>query len=185
MRCWVAFAAILVCLTMPAARAQDKGTNPYRQAKVGDYAVFKTTVKQMGASVEGSSKQTVVEKNDKELTLRVVTTQMGREIPLPDVKIDLTRTYDVYDLATLGRRNPQARFEKTGDGKEQLKVGAKTLDCTWVKGKLSYEVMGNKIESEVTIWLSASAPLSGLVKMHTRSNLNEMTLELVEPGNAK
>jgi hypothetical protein len=185
MKWCVSAAVFLALLAASAAPAQEKGTNPYRNAKVGDYAVFKTTLKQMGRTVEGASKQVVAEKTDKEVTARMTTTQMGRTIPLPDLKIDLTKNYEPYDLATLAQRNPTAKFEKTADGKEKLKVGDRTLDCDWIKGKLTYEVNQMKLESEVTIWMSKAAPLGGMVKMTTRSNVNEMTLELVEFGNAK
>jgi hypothetical protein len=184
MKWCVPCAVVLGCALLPA-RAQDKGANQYRDAKVGDYAVYKAVVKVMGTSAEVVSKQVVAEKTEKEATVKVTSTRMGMPIPVPDLKVDLTKPFAPQDFAATAQRTGMGTFEKTGDGKEKVKIGEKTYDCDMVKGKLSFEVMGRKIETEVKVWTSRSAPLSGLVRMESKSAQTEMVLELTESGTEK
>ena len=176
-------AAVVFCLAVLSAPAQDKDANPFRNAKVGDFVAYKMTTKVMDKAIEGTMRQSVSEKNDKELTLKMVVSVMGMTFPAPDTKIDLTKPYDPTALAMQG--NPKGKFEKTGDGKEKIKVGDKTYDCEWIKGKVTADTGAIKIESEVKLWTSKAVPLTGLVKMEMKSNVADVTMTLTKSGNEK
>ena len=73
-------AAVVFSLAGLSAPAQDKDANPFRNAKVGDFVAYKMTTKVMDKAIEGTMRQSVSEKNDKELTLKMVVSVMGVEI---------------------------------------------------------------------------------------------------------
>jgi hypothetical protein len=90
----------------------------------------------------------------------------------------------------LPRLNPQGwrraeNWKRTGGGKEKVKVGDKTYDCTWFSGKGVVEVLGDKIESEIKVWVDKSVPFGGLVRMETKSGLTTIRMEITESGSAK
>src|SRR5687768_11135382 len=93
-------AAVLVAAVaqFPARAADDE--NPYKKAKVGDFATYKSSTKISGGlSAEGVLTQTIVAKDDKEATVKTsgkVLAGTGQEIPLPDQdhKIDLSKPFD-------------------------------------------------------------------------------------------
>src|SRR6478672_10808346 len=88
------FAAVLAVAAAPfVARAADE-ENPYKKAKVGDFATYKMTTKAMGFNVEGTVTQTVVEKDEKEVTIELGGKFMGMDIPATKQKIDLTKPFD-------------------------------------------------------------------------------------------
>jgi hypothetical protein len=127
-------------------------------------------------------KQTVSAKDNMEATVTTVILLMGKELKNETTKIDLTKPYDPV-AATQG--NKQGKFEKSGEGKEKIKAGGKEYDCTWVAGKVVAEVKGNKIESDMKVWISKSAPLSGMVKMEMKTKVADVTMELSDSGSAK
>jgi hypothetical protein len=175
---------ITVLLLAPmVSLGQEKVENPYKNAKVGDYATYKVSTNFGGKDVEITMKQMVTAKDDKEATIKATSSFMGKEAPAQTQKIDLTKPFDITTAATQG--NKQGKFEKTGDGKEKVKVGGKTYECTWISGKVVADVNGQKLESEVKVWTSKDVPLAGLVKMDMKSNLINMQMELSGSGNEK
>jgi hypothetical protein len=175
--------ALIVCLAPLAAPAQEKGDNPFKTAKVGDYVAYKMTTSVMGKDLAMDMKQTVSAKDDAEVTLKTAITFMGNALPAQTTKIDLTKPYDPATAAIQG--NKQGKFEKTGEGKDKIKVGGKTYECTWLAGKVVADVKGQKIESDVKLWFTKSVPLSGLLKMEIKSNLANVQMELSDSGSAK
>lgn len=111
----------------------------------------------------------------------------GKELPPQERKIDLTKPFDstaaVLNASSMAKF--KAKFEKTDEGKEQIKIGDKTYDCTWVKGKLVGELGTLKLEGEVKIWVSKTVPLTGLVKVEMKADEVHMLIELTESGNQK
>jgi hypothetical protein len=161
----------IICLVPLASPAQENNHNPFRNAKVGDYVAYKQTTMFLGKNIEISMRETVTAKNDKELTLRTTGTVSGTALPSHDAKIDLTKPYDPATAMT--QADPTSKFEQTGAGKEKIKIGDKTYDCAWIAGKQFDK--GGKHTTDVKIWFSKSVPLTGRVKVETKSTFGEVT----------
>jgi hypothetical protein len=176
-------AAVVAFLASAVTYGQEKMENPYSTAKVGDFVAYKMTTSVMGKDIELTTKQTVTAKEEKEVRVKIATTFMGNALPGQETKIDLTKPYD--PAAALG--NKKGKFDKTGEGKEKIKVGGKEYETNWMSGKVVADVGvgGKKIESDVKFWFSKSVPLTGLVKMELKSNAANMVMELSESGNEK
>ncbi len=169
------------CVIPLAARAEDK-ENPYKSAKKGDWVSYKTTGKFGDFKSEGTTKQTVTEKDEKFVTIKVATNSMGRDLPATEMKIDLTKPFNPSSSAF---PRGGAKIEKLDSGKETIEVGGKKYECEWVKSKVTVEANGMKIESESKVWMSKSAPLSGMVRMETKLPQGSMTMELTDSGGDK
>jgi hypothetical protein len=172
-----------VSFTSQVGRVQESGDNPFRKAKVGDYVTYKMTTKIMDKAIDGTMKQLVTAKSDSEATIKTTATVLGMEASAQEEKIDLTKPYDPAKAALSG--NEKGKFEKTGEGKEKIKLGDKTYDCTYLKGKVAAEAAGIKIDSEVKMWFSSAVPLGGLVKMEMKSNFANLTMEFSGSGQGK
>ena len=171
---------MIVCVAPLAAPAQEKMENPYKNAKIGDYVGYKMTTSAAGKDFEMSMKQTVSAKSDTEVTLKTDVMFMGNALPSMDTKIDLTKPFNFADAVTKGKT--KGKFEKTGEGKEKIKVGDKTYDCTWITGKVAAEAKGMKIDSDVKVWMSKSVPMSGMVKLEMKSTQFNVSMEITESG---
>lgn len=174
----IAFAAPLT------ASGGDKNDNPFKKAKVGDYLAYKMKTSVMGNNIEATMKQTVTAVSEKEASFKTVAVVNGMNFPAgPETKIDLTKPYDPTAAAL--QKNPNGKFEKSGEGKEKIKIGEKTYECNWLSGKLVAEAKGIKINSDVKVWFTKSVPMSGMVKMEMKSDLANVTMELTDSGNEK
>jgi hypothetical protein len=175
---------VIVFCAMPLiSPAGEKADNPFKKAKIGDYVVYKVTTSANGKEVEQSKKQTVTAKNEKELTMQTAVTWGGKTVNDKDTKIDLTKPYDM--VADFAAGFQKEKWKKTGDGKEKVKVGDKTYDCNWIAFKGVVEVLGDKSDSEIKVWVAKSVPLGGLVKMEIKSGLTSIRTEITESGGAK
>lgn len=179
-----------LCLVPVAVRAADD-ENPYKNAKVGDFAAYKMTTKVAGLNIEGTVLQTVTEKTDKEATVKVTGTVnfMGnkKDIPEQTQKIDLTKPFD----PTKGGNIPgaaDAKVEKLKEGKEKVKVGDKEYDTAWTTYKVKTKAMGQDIDADMKVWTAKNVP-SGVVKMSMTAKFAgqdmEMVMELTETGSKK
>jgi len=164
-----------------AARGQEKAENPFKNAKVGDYLTYKMTMSLMGKDHEATMKETVVAKTDKEVTLKSVTTPSKGENEAQ--KIDLTKPYD--PVVVFMGHDKDAKFAKTGEGEEKIKVGDKTYECHWVAGKATSSFGEDKVEADVKLWYSKSVPLSGMVKMEGKGDKFHMRVEVTGWGHEK
>ncbi|HJZ90951.1 MAG TPA: hypothetical protein VKE40_08765 [Gemmataceae bacterium] len=182
------FAAVLAVAIFPvAARAADD-ENPYRKAKVGDFATYKMTTKIAGISAEGTLTQTVTAKDDKEATVttsgKVVA--MGMEIPVREEKmtIDLTKPFDPGKVGNLPP-GTEVKVEKLKDGTEKLKVGDKTYDSKWETFKMKAKLMGMEFEAEMKVWQAKELSIP-MVKMEMAADMGgqkmEVLMELTETG---
>jgi hypothetical protein len=185
-----AFVLMLACVSVPFAGEKDKGKgqakagdNPFRTAKVGDFASYKMTTKVAGNDLEGTMKLTVTEKDEKMVKLKSSVSLMGLSLPGQDTTVDLTKPYDVIGAVNQGQKG--GTFEKTGEGKEKIKVAGKEYDANWIAGKINAEAKGVKIDSEVKVWFSKEVPLNGMLKMETKAAIANVVLELLEFGSAK
>src|SRR5262245_37365354 len=163
------------------ARAEDK-ENPFKNAKKGDWVSYKTKAQFGDFKSEGTMKQTVTDKDDKSVTLKIATNFMGMDLPAQEQKIDLTKPFDPSSSAVPGGK---AKVEKMESGKETIEVDGKKYECEWVKSKVTVEANGMKIESESKVWMSKQAPLSGMVKMESKLQQGSMTVELSGSGGDK
>src|SRR4051794_2650133 len=118
---------VLLLLAPLVSVGQEKGDNPYKNAKVGDFASYKMTTSGGGFNFEITMKQVVTAKDDNEATVKVTTSLMGKDLPPQTTKIDLTKPFDINSLAMQGKN--KGNFEKTGEGKEKVKIGDKTYEC--------------------------------------------------------
>jgi hypothetical protein len=187
------FVLVLACVSVPFAGEKDKDKdkpkatdNPFRTAKVGDFVSYKMTTKVAGNDLEGTMKTSVTEVNEKTVKLKSTIAIMGFSLPGPDSTVDLTKPYDpigAVDAVDLGQKG--GKFEKTGEGKEKLKVAGKEYEANWITGKSKGEAKGVKIDSEIKIWFSKAVPLNGMLKMEAKASIANIVLELSEIGGAK
>jgi hypothetical protein len=179
-------ATMVVCF-VPAVRAADD-ENPFKKAKVGDWAEYKMTTMARGQTFEGKTKMTVIDKDDKEaiLELKGALSINGAEKELPTKKqtIDLAKPYDFAAMNNTGKtaKSADAKTEKLGDGKEKVTVAGKQYNANWTKTKTTAKAGGKSIETEIKVWTSKDAPLSGMIKMEVKSSYISMTMEMVGSG---
>jgi len=175
---------VLALLPMARGAEEKQEENPYKKAKVGDWIEYKTITNFAGAKIEGTMKQTVAEKNDKEATLKTTINFQGMEIAGPEAKIDLTKPFD--PLSASLPQGSEIKVEKLGDGKEKLKVGGKEYDCEWVKLKMKGKAMGMDFDGDAKVWTAKSVPLGGVVKMDMTTKILDtnvvMTMEYAGSG---
>ena len=155
--------------------------NPFRKAKVGDWAEYKMT----GPNISGSTKMTIVGKDEKEVAYEITSkfSAFGQETvgPVQKIKVDLTKSYDPVVAANLQQNN--TKIEKVGEGNEKLKVAGKEIETKWTKTKATTTVNDMQIISEYTMWFYKDIPISGMVKMETSTMGTITKVELVASGN--
>jgi hypothetical protein len=181
-------AALALAAAPAAARAADE-ENPYKDAKVGDYSAYKMTTKVAGLAINGTMRQEVIAKTDKEATVKVTGSVdfMGNkmDIPAQEQKIDLTKPFDPAASGGIPG-GADAKIEKVKDGKEKVKVGGKEYDATWTTYKAKMKQMGQEIDADLKVWSAKGVPL---VKMTMDAKFAgqamEMVLELTETGSKK
>jgi hypothetical protein len=178
--------ALLVVVAAPlSARAQDD--NPYKDAKVGDFATFKMTMKVAGQELTGTVTSKVTAKTDKEATVEASGKMNGMDIPATKQTIDLTKPFDPTKMQQLPA-GTDAKVEKLKDGKEKLKVGDKSYETTWTTYKVTASTMGVDIAAETKVWMAKDIPL-GMAKMEMTAKVAGMemvmTMELEKAGNDK
>jgi hypothetical protein len=166
-------AALLAVAPLTAGAADDD--NPFRKAKVGDFATYKLTTTGVAPS-EGTATRTITARDDKEVTIRTVVKANGTELPVPDEKVDLTRPYDPLIVPVLG--GAAVKLEKVKEGAEKLKAGGREYDARWTTYKVSGQLNGLDVTGEVKVWLSKDVPLA-LVKLQTTAQVAGKKLETV------
>jgi hypothetical protein len=184
-------AAAAICLAPLAARAADDD-NPYKNAKVGDYATYKVNTKVAGNNVGGTVTQTVTAKSEKEATVKATGkfNVMGMDIDIPatEQKIDLTKPYDPTKVGAGLPAGTDIKVEKGKEGKEKLKIGGKEYETTWTTYTVKGKAMGQDVDAEMKAWMSKDVSM-GMVKMEMTASAAgqkiEMTMELTETGNKK
>jgi hypothetical protein len=175
---FILIAAQLACFGSFVYGADDE--NPFRKAKVGDWAEYKMT----GPNVAGATRMVITAKSDQEVTYEVTSkfTAFGQETvgPVQTIKVDLTKPYDAISAANLQQNNTKS--EKIGEGTEKIKVGGKEVETKWTKMKYTTTVNGMMIVSEYQMWLSKEVPVTGMVKMETSTLGTATKVELVASG---
>lgn len=178
-----ALAVLVIALAPIAAHAADE-ENPFKNAKVGDYARYDTRVKIGGLDVKMVRVQTVTAVDDKQLSLRTVTEVNGKDIPnkRADQKIDLTRPFD--PAGADAPAGPGTKWEKAKTGTEKLKIGGKEYDCTWTTYKPIAPNLNVAVEGELKVWLSKDVPFVVRRALALKSGADEIiyTTDLIEFG---
>lgn len=183
-------AVVALAVAPVAAYAADE-ENPYKNAKVGDYATYTMTTKVAGLAINGTLTQSVTAKDDKEVTVKATgNIEFGgnkMDIPAQEQKIDLTKPFDPTKVGNLPA-GADAKIEKLKDGKEKIKINGKEYDTTWTTYKVKAKVMDQDVETEVKAWNAKNVP-GGMVKMTMTGDIAgqkmEMTMEIKEHGNKK
>ena len=180
-------AALVVVVALLAARGQEPIDNPYKTAKVGDFATYAMTMKVGGFEVKGTITNTVTAKTEKEATLKVTGKMNGMDIPAQEQKIDLTKAFDPSKIGPgAGGKGADAKVEETGKGKEKLTIGQKTFEATWTTMKVKTKTPVGDVEADVKVWMGKDVPL-GMAKMEMTSKVGgmDMKMEMVqtESGN--
>lgn len=178
------FVALLL-VTATGRAADDE--NPYKTAKVGDYAKYAIKGKVGFLPLDGTLTQTVAERSDTEATLKVVLTAGGTDTPFPEWKVDLTKPLDPTRGANLpGLGN--AKLEKLKHGKEKVKVGGKEYDAEWMTFKVKVTNKGIEAEGDLKVWVAREVP-ARLVKLDlavtSAKNDLKVAMELTEFGSKK
>src|SRR4051812_29517515 len=92
MKYLLGLAALVVCLA-PVSRGADE-ENPFKKAKVGDWASYTMKTTAMGVNIDAEMKTIVTAKDDKEVTIKTSLILNKMDIPGQESKIDLTKPYD-------------------------------------------------------------------------------------------
>jgi hypothetical protein len=158
--------------------------NPLKNAKVGEWIEFVMNTETMGTKMDMKMKQTVVAKDAVSVTLRTVSTMMGKEMPPQDSKILFDQPYEPYKAGF-----QDAVVTPLGEGNETITVGGKAYSCHWVKVKV-VATKPQAVEATTKVWTCKDVPVSGMVKMETESNMKigdkmmatKMTMELTGAG---
>jgi|SRR5581483_7853858 len=171
---WLAVTA-LAFLVLGTARAQT-GENPFRTAKVGDWARYKMTTRAKGLDFDVEVMQKVTARDAKFVTLSTTNKLKDKEFPGKEEKIDLSKPYN--PAAAKGAKE-KAKVEKIDEGAEKITVAGKSHACKRTKFKVT--TTDQKV-SQVTIWVSPALPLSGMAKLEIKGSNAEILFELLESG---
>jgi len=179
-------AAVLAVAVAPMAVRAADDENPYKNVKVGDFATYKMKVNVGPIAIDGSTTQSITEKNDKEAKVKVTASVNGMEAPAQEQTVDLTKPYDPTKVGGGLPGGAEAKVEKGKEGKEKIKAGGKEYECTWTTYKVSAKANGMDIDADIKVWTSKEVPM-GMVKMTMKASVAkmdmEMTMELTEFGN--
>lgn len=177
-------AAALALAFAPAGWAADE-ENPFKKAKVGDFATYKMATKISGVTLEGVVTQTVISKDDKEAVVELTGKVNNTDIPPQKQTIDLSRPYNPSASTGLPT-GVGAKVERLKEGKEKVKVGMKDHDTTWETYKVKLNAGGTDFDAELRVWQDKSLALP-LVKMEMSTVVNEnridVNMEMTATGN--
>jgi hypothetical protein len=181
------FALLALAVAPLAARAAD-ADHPYKNAKVGDFAVFTITTKLGGITVPGTATQTVTARTEKELTLKTVTVieGFGKKDPKEkEQKVDLTQPFDPSKAPNVPAG---VKITKGKEGTEKLKLGGKEYECAWAAYTATGQANGMDVSLDIKLWTAKGLAL-GVVKTEVKTEVNgqkvELTMEMKEFGSKK
>jgi hypothetical protein len=177
---------LTVALTIGFATAAvaAEPENPFKNAQVGDFVVYKATMSFGGMKQESKIKMLVSGKDDRNVTLRTIVEMNGMQKPASETKVDLSKPYDPLAL-TPGINVKDIKVEKLGAGKEKIQAAGKDYDAEWERSKVTMKLGDRDFVTEVKAWKSKTVPLGGSVRMEMKSELFNMTMELIDSGREK
>lgn len=176
--------AIFVGLAAVPVSAQEKA-NPYRAARVGEWAVYKTrflsSIPSLSMSYE--EKRTIAENDGKTAKIRCDVTYADGKKTSRTRTVDLTAAFPLKGLLDFEPDQfDRIKLVLSKEGKEAIAVGDKELASSWSLYNVN---PGGLFSSKRQIWLAKEAPFGGLVKLQSTSRDFTSTTTLVEFGSAK
>ena len=195
-------AALVALFVVPFASYGADEENPFKKVKVGDYAIYISSMKTGGEAVAGTpviTTVTVSAKNDKEATLRIFRKLPDNSIKLPprEEKIDLTKPFHPTKISGLllivWQGDGVPKIEKIKSGEEKLKAGGKEYSCIWETYKITRKAPFNDVrketldEVEIKGWQTKEFAIKMLKTqiIYPGNPKSEVTFELTESGNKK
>jgi hypothetical protein len=149
------------------------GGNPFRDGqgvKVGDYVVYKVTEKcEVFAAASGQAESTctltVSERDEKAASLEANGVLWTADLTKPFDMCTAVATIRTpgYGFIGLARNlgDVPFGFQKTREGKETIKIGKKTYDCTLIEGKVDTKVCNEgppsnsyQFTADMKIWIA-------------------------------
>ncbi len=167
---------LLILVGVGYASAQQ-AKEPLRNAKVGDYVVYK-----LSGQVQGTMRQEVTAVTGNKVTIKTTSTTGGFALPPSDQTVDITTR---YDPAAEARNRKELKFVDTGHGEETLSINGRAYRCQWSSNTTTVTQGGTEIVSESKVWTSPDAPVYGLVKTETKVFGQTTLIELTEAGNKR
>ncbi len=172
--------ALLFGLATSGARADEKVDNPtykhWAQFKPGSFSVLETsqTITAAGTVIKTETTLTTTLKElspEKAVVeMQFVTVTSGREIKMPPQKMEIPAKFTKVELKK--QEQPEGQI-KVKEGKEELKVGGKTIKTTWVEMNLK---QGQGLIRTKT-WTSMEIPGQVVKMVQTMEGDTKMTSE--------
>jgi hypothetical protein len=158
-------------LATQLASAQEADVNPFKTARIGDFASYATTTKFEGRA----ALKTVTYFTVRVVTAKQVTIGIGGK-DRPDssrVVIDLARPFEplrLYGTSQVEGKVPPA--ERLAEGKERLVIESGTYDTTWTTYRTTEED-GEQVRyvTDTKIWVEEGVP-HGLRKYQSTTTVN-------------
>jgi hypothetical protein len=170
-----------------AAGSAASEDNPFRKAKVGDWAEYKVTVVQYASDpegikhevkdgkFEGAFKMEVTARTEQIAKIRGILPVFGETSRALAEDIDLTQPYRLANLITILFPPGSGKYEQGDSGTEKIKVGEKEYETSWTK---LTEQIKNQGDVNLTYWTSRFVPLGGLVRLEWTSVRNVLGARL-------
>lgn len=182
------FAALALAVGAVSLSAQEP--NPYAKAKVGDYAVYKTTTKVGGIALDGILTQTVTAVTEKEVTISVTGKLNNQDLrDAIEFKIDPTKPFDPTKASGPPPPGTEMTCERVKEDKEKtekVKVGDKQYDARVDTYKCKVKAGGMEFETRIKAWVVKDLPVP-MAKFELTADVEmqrlEVTMNLTETGN--
>jgi len=176
--------AAILCFIAIGARAGEE--NPFKNAKVGDFAAYKMSSKMGGMAMDMENKRTVIKKTDTEVTIEMATKVMGQE----NKSTFTVNLNEKYDPRAMNTGKGDVTIKDLEKGEETITVAGKALKTTWTKYEITSKAGAQTVNMKGKAWVCPDVPLGGLVKSETEMGAmgampggGTMTMELVDYSN--
>ena len=188
-------AAIVVALApvalpaapVPVGAKPVAEVHPFKDARVGDFATYKMTIRIKDQFIHGAMSLTITARTDKEITIESAVSINGNPgaSSRSEHKIDVAKAFDPTTLL----KEPEAgiKFEKGKTGTEALVIADKEHDAVWTSYRITRKTDVLEQQQELKLWRAKTVP-GCFVKIEVicldDSNMSS-TLELTETGRKK
>lgn len=170
-------AAMLFIASIGGMAYSIETDNPYRKARVGDWATYKVT-NHFGNSLYASEeRRTITANNGRFVTIKVENIRDKEEPIVLELKIDITKPLTAVE--NLDFSPPGPGIKEIASGKESLQIAGRKMDVRWTTFQI-----GQTDDVERKMWFSEEVPLNGCVKdLRAHRSLRSLrTRELIDFG---
>jgi hypothetical protein len=167
---------LLLFFALATFISAQEAEQPLKDAKVGDFVVFKRPGE---LGVAGSVRHEVITIKDKEVTIRTTVTVLGKQLAFEDNKAPMTAK---YDLEGPNRNRNDTNILDSSKGQETLKVNGRNYLCDWRSLRCIVTLLGKEYTVIRKVWISKDAPLYGLVRMEENTSGIVTVWELAQSG---